>query len=101
MTGALSTILGLFADKDIFIKLAQRYDSYVEEEEDAFDAIAELLNVYTGHFVVKLAVSNGIDEQPEPPKIGNISKKVDCIALVSDIGTFYIYIGRQEVFTDN
>ena len=98
MTGELSTVIGLFADEYVFMKLAKRYDSYVEEVEDAYDAIAELLNVYTGHFVVKAAVSHGMDEQPEPPKIGTVSTKFDHITLFSDIGTFYIYIGKQEIF---
>ncbi len=96
--GEVPVVVALFADENVFVKLAKRYDEYVEVKEDSFDAISELLNVFTGHFVVKVAVTRGLDEEPEPPRYGNISSDFDSVVLMSDIGTFYIYIGKQEIF---
>ena len=96
--GEVPVVIGLFASEDIFVQLATRYDSYVEMSEDAYDAISELLNVFTGHFVVKVAVTKGLDEEPEPPRFGTTLGEIESIALTSDIGKFYIYISKQEIF---
>ena len=95
--GEIPVVVAMFADDDLFLRLAQRYDEYVETKEDANDAIAELLNVFTGHFTVKIAVTQGVEEEPEPPRYGSVAN-VESISLMTDIGTFYIYIGKREVF---
>jgi len=69
----------------------------VETVEDAHDAISELLNVFTGHFTVKIAVTKGLEEVPEPPRYGSIIN-ISCITMMADIGTFYVYIGKNEIF---
>ena len=81
------------------MQIAKRYDSYVEELEDAYDAISELLNVFTGQFVVNIAVTRGLDEEPEPPRFGNTSEFFNFISLFSDVGYFYLYIGKDEIFS--
>ena len=96
--GEVPVVVALLADEDVFVNIAKRYDEYVEMMEDAHDAISELLNVFTGQFVVKIAVTRGLEEVPEPPHYGKLMNNIDSIALMSDIGTFYIYIGTQEIF---
>ena len=95
--GEIPVVVALFADENIFLQIAKRYDDYVETKEDANDAISELLNVFTGHFTVKVAVAKGMEEIPEPPRYGSVVD-VDGINLAADIGTFYIYIGKCEIF---
>ena len=96
--GDISVVVALFAPEDVFLNLAKLYESFVEEIDDAYDAVSELLNVFTGHFVVRAAVSSGADQLPEPPRFGKIFDDVDSITLISDIGKFYIYIGKHEIF---
>ena len=96
--GEIPAVVALYAEESIFIKLAARYDSYVEISEDANDAVAELLNVFTGQFTVNIAVRRGLEEVPEPPRCGNIFNNLDGIAMISDFGTFYVYIGKDEIF---
>ena len=98
IVGAIQIIVALLADEEIFLRIAKRYDSYVETVEDAYDAISELLNVFTGQFVVQVAVTKGLEEVPEPPRYGSISNTIDAITLMNDIGNFNIYIGKQEIF---
>ena len=96
--GEVPIIVSLLADEDMFMRIAKAYDSYVEVIEDAHDAISELLNVFTGQFVVQIAVTKGLEEVPEPPRYGTISDNVYTIAVMTDIGIFHIYIGKQEIF---
>ena len=95
--GEIPVVVAMSADEEMFLRLAQRYDEYVETIEDANDAISELLNVFTGHFTVKIAVTKGLEEVPEPPRYGSVGD-VKCIMMMADIGTFYIYIGKSEIF---
>lgn len=99
--GKIPIIVSILADEEMFITLAKIYDSYVEEPEDAHDAISELLNVFTGHFAVQIALMTGLEELPEPPRCGTISEDVYCITMMSEVGKFYIYIGREEIFEKN
>ena len=96
--GAIPVIVALLADEKMFLNLARRYDSYVETIEDAYDAISEFLNVFTGQFVVQVAVTKGLEEVPEPPRYGSISENINAITIMSDVGNFDIYIGKQEIF---
>lgn len=96
--GEVPIVVALLADEEMFLNIAKRYDSYVDVLEDAYDAISELLNVFTGQFVVQIAVTKGLEEVPEPPRYGIISYEVESIAMMADLGTFYVYIGKQEIF---
>ena len=96
--GEVPVIVALLAEEELFLNIAKRYDSYVETIEDAYDAISELLNVFTGQFVVQVAVTKGLEEVPEPPRYGSISEATNAITLMNDIGNFDIYIGKQEIF---
>ena len=95
--GEIPIVVALFASEEVFLRLANRYDEYVETTEDANDAISELLNVFTGHFTVKIAVTKGLEEVPEPPRYGSVAD-IKCITMMADIGTFYVYIGKCEIF---
>ena len=95
--GEIPVVVAMFANDEIFLRLAQRYNEYVETTEDANDAISELLNVFTGHFTVKIAVTRGLEEVPEPPRYGSIID-TKSITMMADVGTFYIYIGKSEIF---
>ena len=95
--GEIPVVVAMFANEKVFLQLAKRYDEYVETIDDAHDAISELLNVFTGHFTVKIAVTKGLEEVPEPPRYGSVDG-INCIIMMSDIGTFYIYIGKREIF---
>ena len=96
--GEVPVVVALLADEKMFFNIAEKYDSYTETMEDAYDSISELLNVFTGQFVVHVAVTKGLEEVPEPPRYGTNSNIIDTIAVIGDMGTFYIYIGKQEIF---
>ena len=98
IVGEIPAVIAIVASENIFLKMAQRYESYVENLEDANDAISELLNVLTGQFTVKIAASRGIDEEPEPPRVGFISENFQAFSFLSDIGHFYVYVGKDELF---
>ena len=97
--GAVSFVTGLLAEKKIFHKIAESYEHFkIDSLEEDFDAISELLNVVTGLFIVKIAAELGIDEELEPPRFGKTKKVLGVIKILVNVGTFYLYIGREEIF---
>ena len=98
VVGKAPIVVALLADEELFLRIAKRYDSYVDILEDAHDAISELLNVFTGQLVVQIAVKKGLEEVPEPPRYGSSSDEIDTIEIMSEFGNFQIYIGKQEIF---
>lgn len=102
LAGGLPVVTGIFADENAFVKLAACYDDATESIEDAFDVIAELLNIFIGHFAIKTAMLHGIETEPEPPRRGELSTEVlgevSGFRLMTDVGTFYVYINGREIF---
>ena len=98
LIGDVSAVTGIFADERTFMRLAMRYEEYVETLEDGFDAMSELLNVFVGHFAVKAATQRGIDVEPEPPRFGELSGDAGGFLMLSDVGRFFIYVNREELF---
>ena len=97
--GRVSFVLGVFADKNTFHEIAERYEQFPTESLDEdFDAVSELLNVITGNLIVKIAEKFGIEEDLEPPRYGQIEKTFDTIKIFIGSGAFYLYIGREEIF---
>ena len=96
--GEEPVVVALLADEDMFLKIAKRYDEYTDTMEDAFDSISELLNVFTGQFVVHVAITKSLEEIPEPPRYGTILGGIYSIKVISDLGVFQIYIGKEEIF---
>lgn len=97
--GAVSFVTGLLAEKKIFHKIAERYEHFkIDSLEEDFDAVSELLNVVTGLFIVKIAASLEIEEELEPPRFGQTEKIFGVIKIIVNVGTFYLYIGREEIF---
>lgn len=97
--GEINFVLGVFAEKKIFHDIAERYEHFETESLDEdFDAVSELLNVVTGHLIVKIANTFGIEEDLEPPRFGQTEKNFGVIKITVSIGTFYLYIGKDEIF---
>lgn len=98
LIGDVPAVTGIFADEESFMRLAVRYDEWVETLEDGFDAMSELLNVFVGHFAVKAATRRGLEEEPEPPRIGALPCETTGFLMMSDVGKFFIYVNREEIF---
>lgn len=97
--GKINFVLGVFAEKKIFHEIAERYEHFETESLDEdFDAVSELLNVVTGHLIVKIASTFGIEEDLEPPRFGKTEKIFGVMKIILSIGTFYLYIGKKEIF---
>ena len=98
--GAIPIIVGVVAEKNVLHKLANSYDKFISEDIDEdFDSVAEMLNVFTGNFTVKVASQLGIEEELFPPLVGRLEKnEVPFLDVVCDFGNFYLYIGKEEIF---
>lgn len=98
--GAIPIIVGVVAEKNILNKLADSYDKFeCEDFEEVFDSIAEMLNVFTGNFTVKVASQTGVEEEIFPPLSGRLEKKeTQLLDVMCDFGKFYLYIGKEEIF---
>ena len=99
INGEIPIIIGLIAKRNIFKKIAENYTGDVyDSQEDIFDVVSELLNVFTGHFTIRIASLLGVEEEPEPPRFGEINQNISAMKMLADIGTFYIYVGKEEIF---
>ena len=98
LAGGLPVVNGIFADRKTFFDLAVRYDDSTASTEDSIDAIAELLNVFIGHFAVRVAMQHGIESEPEPPRHGKVIGEFPSFRLMTDVGIFYVYINEREIF---
>ena len=97
--GEINFILGVLAEKKSFHKIAEQYEHFqLDSLEEDFDAISELLNVVTGHLIVKIANTFGVDENLELPRFGQTEKNLGVIKILISVGTFYLYIGKEEIF---
>lgn len=97
--GAISFVVGVLAEKKIFHEIAERYEHFqLDSLDEDFDAVSELLNVATGHVIVRIAAALGIEEELEPPRFGETEKIFGVIKLLVNVGNFYLYIGREEIF---
>lgn len=102
INGAVSFVTGLLAEKKIFHNIAERYEHFqIDSLDEDFDAVSELLNEVTGFFIIKIATDLGIDEELEPPRFGQTEKVLGVIKILVNVGTFYLYIGREEIFDEN
>ena len=98
--GAISCVVAILAEKTIFHKIAERYEHFeLDSPEEDFDAVSELLNVATGNVIVKIAAAVGLDEELEPPRFGEVEKVLGVIKLLMNVGNFYLYIGKEEIFS--
>ena len=98
LAGTLSAVTGILADRKTFFDLAVRYDDSTKSMEDSIDAIAELLNVFIGHFAVRVAMQHGLESEPEPPRHGEVNGEFPSFRLMTDVGIFYVYINGREIF---
>ena len=97
--GVMPVVVAVVAEQNIFHKMANLYDDFVSDDLDEdFDAISEMLNVFTGNFTVQFAASVGVEEEPEPPRFGRADKNLQAMRVLTDFGNFYIYIGKEEIF---
>ena len=98
--GAMPIVTGVIAGENILHKLANSYDKFVSEDiEEDFDAISEMLNVFTGNFTVKIASQLGLEEELYPPRFGQLEKNLPpLLGVMCDFGNFYLYIGETEIF---
>ncbi|MBQ9480279.1 MAG: hypothetical protein IJU71_12110 [Selenomonadaceae bacterium] len=98
LIGDLPVVTGIFADEQTLMKLSTRCDDATETIEDAFDVVAELLNVFTGHFATKAAMRRGLDEEPEPPRCGELIGDPIGFHVLTDVGKFFLYVNADEIF---
>lgn len=99
VAGSMPVVVGMYAEKKIFQRLAFLYNDFVGDDiDDSYDAISELLNVFTGHFAVRVATNTGREEEPEPPRFGTLEGKIGGIKTLTGAGNFFITIGRDEIF---
>ena len=99
LIGDLPVVTGIFADEQTLMKLSTRCDDATETIEDAFDVVAELLNVFTGHFATKAAMRRGLDEEPEPPRCGELIGDPIGFHVLTDVGKFFLYVNAAEIFS--
>lgn len=97
--GETPIIVGFFAAEDVFIKFAQSYNNLVEDKADALDAVSEFLNIYVGHFTIRMVATLGTEEEPETPRYGD-AENFTAIKMFSDWGEFYLYVGAEEFFQE-
>ena len=99
IAGEINFIIGLLAEKKIFHQIAEGYEHFkLDTLDEDFDAVSELLNVVTGHFIIKIANTLGIEEDLDPPRFGQTEKNFGVIKILMSVGTFYLYIGQEEIF---
>ncbi len=98
VVGSMPVVVGMYAEKEIFQRLAFLYNDFVSDIDDAYDAISELLNVFTGHFAVRVATNTGQEEEPEPPRFGTLQGKIGGIKTLTGVGNFFITISKDEIF---
>ena len=100
INGDIPIVVGVLAEKKVLHKLANSYDKFVSEDiEEDFDAVAEMLNVFTGNFAVKIATTSGIEEELYPPRFGQLTFELETpVTVFADVGKFYLYIGAEEIF---
>lgn len=99
IAGVMPVVVAVMAEEKIFHDLANLYDNFVSDSlEDDFDAISEMLNVFTGNFTVKVAAAFGVEEEPEPPRFGRVDPDVDGLKVITGVGAFYIHVGKEELF---
>lgn len=97
--GEITFVVAVLAEKRIFHEIAERYEHFqIDSLDEDFDAVSDLLNVATGHLIVRIAARLGIEEELEPPRFGQTEKTFGVIKIVLNVGTFYLYIGREEIF---
>lgn len=98
--GVMPVVVAVMADRNIFHKMSNLYDDFVSDSlDDDFDAMSEMLNVFTGNFTVQFAAIVGVEEEPEPPRFGRVNEKMQTLRVLTGFGTFYLYVGKQEIFT--
>ena len=96
--GKISFVVAVLAEKKIFHNIAERYEHFqLDSLDEDFDAVSELLNVVTGHLIVKIANAFGVEEDLDSPRFGQTEKIFDVIKISVNIGTFYLYIGKDEI----
>ncbi len=97
--GEISFVVAVLAEKKIFHEIAEKYERFqLDSLDEDFDAVSELLNIATGHVIVRIAAALNIEEELEPPRFGETEKVFGVIKLLVNVGTFYLYIGRDEIF---
>ena len=100
ISGSMPVTVGIFAKEKVFKKIAETYAEEVyDSREDIFDAVSELLNVFTGIFTIHIASTLGVEEIPELPRFGNITRKINAMKMLADVGEFYLYVGQEEIFS--
>ena len=100
ITGAMPVVVAVMAEQNIFHKMANIYDDFVSDDlEEDFDAMSEMLNVFTGNFTVQFAAAVGVEEEPEPPRFGRVDDNLSTLRVLTNFGTFYLYIERNEIFS--
>lgn len=100
VTGKIPFVIGVLADKSTFHKLAETYEKIdTENLAEDFDAVSEMLNVFAGQLIVKIAAKCHVEEELAPPRFGKISGNFRVKKIATDFGKFYLYLGDEEIIS--
>ena len=100
ITGDMPVVVAVMADREVFHRMANIYDDFVSDDLDEdFDAMSEMLNVFTGNFTVQFAAAVGVEEEPEPPRFGRVDDNISALRVLTNFGIFYLYIEKKEIFS--
>ena len=99
INGKIPLVIGVLADKPTFHKLAETYAKIdIEDTAEDFDAVSELVNVFAGKLIVKIAAKCHVEENLEPPRFGKISGKIRVNKISANFGNLYLYLDGEEIF---
>lgn len=90
-------VIGVFAEEPTFMKFAQNYNHLTENKDDALDVVSEFLNIYVGHFTIRMAEALGKEDEPETPRFGEVTD-FSALKMLADCGEIFLYVGNEECF---
>ncbi len=97
--GKIAFVIGIMAEEKILRDIAEAYEHFqIDSLEEEYDAVSEMLNVFTGHFMIKLAEKFGIEEDLDPPRCGRAKENIGVMKIHVNTGAFYLYVGKEEIF---
>ncbi len=100
VSGKIPFVIGVLADKSTFHRLAESYEKIdTENIAEDFDAISEMVNVFAGQLIVKIAAKCHVEEDLLPPRFGKISGSFRVKKISADVGNLYLYLGGAEIIS--
>lgn len=101
MGGQLSLAVAVLAKNQMFLEMARRYsgEDLTELDELAEDSLAEFINVLNGLYIVNLS-GRDLDMDLDMPRssqdVGPTASNLIAMRIVTDFGSFVIYLAEDE-----